>query len=549
MFLSNHWKSFKNLSKDKKYINSVYEKLLKVLSKRLNIKFKLNKPIKFWRVLIGPWLILYLVNNYDKWLIVKKQKKKVLKELKNYKIKKPSLLVNYDINDFYLKAREDKNYNYECLRRIINYKRSYIKDFKFKQQINYSKLNNQLPKRKIIHFLDYFFSFFSLFFSKYIIDIQYIPKKILLKIFLHSKIIPSLHRFNFFDFQREKVFLNYKERQSLFNKKSVYKFNDFEKFIILNLVSDFPIQYFEHFQKNREKIKFLSFFSKKIIISTVSYIFNEKFKFYLAEMISKNSKLVVIEHGGCLDYKFDSFLEHDDKICFKRVSWDKSANKKKIQLPVIQLLPNKNYSKKKNTKKILFLLTEILTFPMKLQCLPYNCHISKEASNFERILNKIHKQHHSNINIRYASNLNKKNNFITNRLKKKFPKINFYNYKIGPSFEEDLSRSQMVICTNADTPLSQSIASKRPTLLYMDKKHYNFSYRSNKMLKILKKQKIYFDNPNLLASMINKLAANPESEWFHSHKIEKILNLFEKNFFCYDKNWLPKWQNFLMNLC
>ena len=102
MFLSNHWKSFKNLSKDKKYINSVYEKLLKVLSKRLNIKFKLNKPIKFWRVLIGPWLILYLVNNYDKWLIVKKQKKKVLKKLKNYKIKKPSLLVNYDINDFFV---------------------------------------------------------------------------------------------------------------------------------------------------------------------------------------------------------------------------------------------------------------------------------------------------------------------------------------------------------------------------------------------------------------------------------------------------------------
>ena len=61
-----------------------------------------------------------------------------------------------------------------------------------------------------------------------------------------------------------------------------------------------------------------------------SHMFNEKFKFYLAEMVSNDCKLVVIEHGGCLDYKFDSFFNHEDKICFKKITWDKSKGSKKF---------------------------------------------------------------------------------------------------------------------------------------------------------------------------------------------------------------------------
>ena len=68
---------------------------------------------------------------------------------------------------------------------------------------------------------------------------------------------------------------------------------------------------------------------------------------------------------------------------------------------------------------------------MKIQCLPYNSHRSKEIKNIENILKKINKQYHNSINFRYSSSMNEKNNFIINYLKNKFPKINFYNYKKG----------------------------------------------------------------------------------------------------------------------
>ena len=281
----------------------------------------------------------------------------------------------------------------------------------------------------------------------------------------------------------------------------------------------------------------------------ISHMFNEKFKYYLAEMISKKSKLVVIEHGGCLDYNFDSFLDHEDKICYKKITWDKSLGVNKVQLPVIQLLSNKNNLYEKKSDKILILYCEILKYPMKIQCLPYNCHRSNEIINFKNILKKIQKKYHHKINFRYSSDMNKKNNFIINDLQKTFPKINFYNYKEGPSFQKDLSRSKIVICTNPETTLAQSVISKRPTLLYLQKEHYEFSNKSKMMLKLLKKEKIYFDTPNSLSQQINKLIKDPNNKWFGSHKVKNAFQLFEKKFFNVDKNWLNKWKNFIVNLC
>ena len=547
MFLSDHWKNFRKVNKDRIYINNVYEKLLKIISKKLNQEFRLKKPLIFWRIIIGPWLIFYLVSNFNKWQLVKYKKRQILKELKKFNIKNHSNLINYDINDFYKKARENDSYNNICLYRIINPKKININNINLEFR-NYKK-KEITSNTKAIHLLDYFFSFISLVFSKYLIDIQYFPKKVLLKLFLHTKILPSLHRLNINDFTKKNLTFKKKERLNLFDLDKNNNFDSFEKFIFSCLPTDFPIQYFENFKLNMKKISFLSSFPKKIIITMISHMFNEKFKFYLAEMVSNNCKLVVIEHGGCLDYKFDSFFNHEDKICFKKITWDKSKGSKKIQLPVIQLLPNKTNINKKKDDKILILFCEILKFPMKIQCLPYNSHRYQEVYNLKNILKRINKNYHTKINFRYSSSMNENNNSVINSLKKKFPKVNFYNYKKGPSLEEDLSRSQIVICTNPETTLAQSIISKRPTLLYLDKKHYKFSNKSNLMLRNLKKEKIYFDNFNSLAEHINNLLKNSKNKWFYSPNVKKAYKLFEKNFFNVEINWLDKWKKFLVNLC
>ena len=155
MFLSDHWKNFKKLNKDRIYVNNVYEKFLKIISKKLNQKFRLKKPLIFWRIIIGPWLIFYLVSNYNKWLLVKYKRNKIIKEFKKFNIKNFSNLINYDINDYYKKAREDDNYNNICINRIINFKEINISNINLK--LSNFKKKEITSRTKVIHLLDYFF--------------------------------------------------------------------------------------------------------------------------------------------------------------------------------------------------------------------------------------------------------------------------------------------------------------------------------------------------------------------------------------------------------
>ena len=48
-----------------------------------------------------------------------------------------------------------------------------------------------------------------------------------------------------------------------------------------------------------------------------SHFFNERFKIWLAEMISKGSKLQIAHHGGSLPPQLSLFIDHNEKISDK----------------------------------------------------------------------------------------------------------------------------------------------------------------------------------------------------------------------------------------
>ena len=48
------------------YVDIVYEKLLPYVSKELNKLHNENHSIRYWRILIGPWLLHHINVFYDK---------------------------------------------------------------------------------------------------------------------------------------------------------------------------------------------------------------------------------------------------------------------------------------------------------------------------------------------------------------------------------------------------------------------------------------------------------------------------------------------------
>ena len=61
------WKNNKNFSKDFAYLNKIFERLIILISNQLNSYHKKNFSLRFWKILIGPWLSTFIHIYFERW--------------------------------------------------------------------------------------------------------------------------------------------------------------------------------------------------------------------------------------------------------------------------------------------------------------------------------------------------------------------------------------------------------------------------------------------------------------------------------------------------
>ena len=66
-----HWNDREKLYHDRDYIASVYERYLENISEKLNKIHKCNYPIRYWRIIIGPWLLHFIEIIFDRYVCLK----------------------------------------------------------------------------------------------------------------------------------------------------------------------------------------------------------------------------------------------------------------------------------------------------------------------------------------------------------------------------------------------------------------------------------------------------------------------------------------------
>ena len=80
-----HWDDRKKYFKDSIYLRDINAKTLVVLTDALNKYHKVNYPVRFWQILIGPWLHKFIHIVFDKYEILRQISDK-------YKIEKSFIL-------------------------------------------------------------------------------------------------------------------------------------------------------------------------------------------------------------------------------------------------------------------------------------------------------------------------------------------------------------------------------------------------------------------------------------------------------------------------
>lgn len=521
---SYHWDDRQKLFKDYLYIEILYEELLLDLSKKLNYIHSVNHSLRYWRILIGPWLINFISILFDRWSMLKQtiDKEKIIEC--TVKEHDPISLVANDFKSFSNLLQDDEwqeGIYAQLLELLWRDKINIIKIAKTKK--NNKTKDDIRPEVKTT-----FKTVKSLLSKLFIKDNSYflistyltIPAQIKLQIMLGQ--FPCLWQ----RIQPPYVKPDIHKRTWDLNAKS--KDNSFEN-VVRKLISyHIPTVYLEGYKKFDEETSQINWpQNPKAIFTSNSYNSDDFFKKWTAEKIEKGIPLIIAQHGG--NYGMSKFSMHDNhpiKIADKFLSWGWSDN----SISKIKPLGNiKMFNKKKvahNSKGVALMVQMsierysnlIFSCPISSQFLDYQ----DDQENFLKILpQKIRKQ----VLIKlykedYGWN-------VENRWKDKIPEVKIETSK--QNIFKFFNKSRIYISTYNATTYLESLFINMPTIVFWNPKHWELRKDAIKFFDIIKSAGIFHETPSSAAQQLVKIWDDVDSWWF-SEKVQNARIRFCKQY-------------------
>ena len=523
-----HWDDRQKFFKDYLYLENLYEKILLDLSNKLNHIHSVDYSIRYWRILIGPWLILFISTLFDRWFMLKQTiDKKDITEC-NIIERDPMSVVPNDMSHF-LNIYVDDDWNEAIYGQLLEmYWNDMVKIKKIKKlSINNTHKDNKNPGVKPAFKIYNKKCWISLFNKLLPKDDSYFFISTSLSLKIDFKLQIKLGQFPKL-WQRlpaPLIKLDIEQRQWRLDDKS--KDTSFEDVARRFIPYHVPTVYLEGF-KELEKATIHSGWPKrpKAIFTSNAFYSNDVFKKWAAEKTETGTTLVIGQHGGHYGMTPFNFEEvHQIDIADKYLSWGWSDNLRPKILPVGNL---KSHNRKvrcdlNGTALMVELCMSRYSFhiyahPQARQYLDY---LDDQKKFLEILPHKLRKQ----VLLRlYPSDygLDQKN-----RWKDKMPEV-----QIDPGNQSILNlikKSRLYISTYNATTYLESLYWNVPTLIFWNPKHWELKENAKTYFELLKSVGIFHDTPEGAAQqMIN--VWDDIDLWWNSKEVQNARLKFCKQY-------------------
>jgi putative transferase (TIGR04331 family) len=545
-----HWDDRVKLSKDYEYLKNLHQKLLTSLTNYLNKLHKTNHSIRYWQIILDPWLFSYLGILFDRW--------ENIRNCFNYNRKFDVIFLSEN-NSFdkymcwleFVRMVSDDYWNQLLCQRILineygdNVNIKYIelpKNSNIKS-ISSLKLLKKLLKRAIYSSINIYNNFFQKNKFAFIESYFRLPSLFLLNFKLGQipRIeLPPLFEINKIKNQDHINYLTKIREEGLIDFNSIDRF---ELFIQKWIVKDLPqsiIEFYQTFNLKASQIKF----NPSVIITANAHWGDISAKYWFAQNVNKGKKLLILEHGGSLPAKKELFNFEEDISDFK-ITWFLPYNTKHVQLPPSKLVKYKNkspHARKKPSKGFLLIVgneqqryvNRVSFYPLSKQCLESFILIKKFYFNLDIFIKnktklKPYYNQGFNTTARYSELLG------SDKIVK------------GKNLTKIMEYSKIIVCTYPETTFSEAMYTGVPTILLYPEHLYERNPVAYPLIQILKSVNILFIDPHEAALHINKIWENPE-KWWNSGAVIEARTEFFKQALNIDSNWMNEWKNFLLKI-
>ncbi|EOQ97994.1 transferase, TIGR04331 family [Leptospira wolbachii serovar Codice str. CDC] len=531
-----HWRDRSKLGIDHDYLKEFYERILIALVQKLNIWHGLEEEEKFWRILIGPWLLTYVSVIWDRWenlriAFQKEDSYHTAVSLNSLNFAEPS-----DYSEFLQFIGSDL-WNFRKYQEILlfQYKEKInplsIEELFVFQEQSYRELKKVGLKQKLVNLVD---KIGSLFDSK--------TKKVL---FFHSYFNrKNFYLLNFFLNQLPRSYASEFEFEIGAHEKSLFRLesipfdpkNSFEDFVLYDILKEIPQSYLESFSDLYYAVRKIKY-QPKIIFTANAHFWHEPFKLWMAQASKENTKLVISSHGGSIPPKMSMF-NHEEDISNCMVTWFKAANLKQRQLPPSKII-EKRISRRGRYCTMIGM--ELLRYAYRAEAAPMSSLVIDHFDDTVTFCNSLSDTVSKDLQIWPYPNQgwDTKNRYTDIFGREKI--------SLSKSYQHIYSDSRFIVCTYPQTTFSEAMASGRPTiLLLMD--FFETDPVADELLEILKLNKIIFTDPILAANHVSSVWDDLDS-WWESDSVKIAREKFnEVALGGLSNNWLFRWSKFFNQL-
>lgn len=547
------WKPATKIKDAADYCYGVYKTLLPLLSETLNFIHGVSYPLRYWQILIGPWLLHFIEVLYDRYKRIEKALE-ISSDFYTYALPREQCnLTSIDMFDFLAGAAAKVNNDYYnlklfslaayelCPQKIIE------KDIRVESKVRATPKN---CKKNVFHYSN--FNLIKTLLTRKLVNLSIKSSVVLSEMYdinlsdmLLLKWKTGFGLISFKDFYSLKKTSCTKVSPNLRERVKLKGYPDkFQSLLYKVLPYAMPMCYMENYKLYRDSIK--NFDYVKIIGSATGWYSNERFKFFAAAAAAKKEvSLVDFQHGG--GYGTLLTLPVETISCEKDIfyvwGWESQASgdKKLKNLPSPHLSIIKDTYFFKN-KQILFISTGFpryhYRFTTMLQPEDIMLYLNDQIELFGALSEEIRK------NIIYRSYPIDYNWGERERLLQRYPDIKLLN---KGSLIEYMQNVKFLIIDHPVTSFVQALAINVPSILYWNDGVWLMRPESEKYFAMLRSAGVIYKTPTEAAKKIIDMYDDPLN-WWQSEEVQHARSAFLLQYGYSRKDWMDVWTKEISSL-
>ena len=499
--------------------DELFRKLSQILSSELNKQHGENFSKRYWEIIYGSWLRLFMNRVIHYWTCLEKisDRNSLVLDVPN---SEPQNFVPLD------------QIEYESISRKPHWNQFIIAEVakKLGFQFNIIKHSYTAPSpEQAVH---------SSFLKKSVIRVfrimRFLSKKevVMISTYTHWYLkLKLMIRFKELPYFIDDSFsvpscdydLNLrKELEKSLSERGISS-NALEECLISLIAMNIPKSILEGYSSIKDLASKCSFPKNPKTILTTWTVNNEIFRFYVARKTEEGTKLCILCHGG-EHHLYSDYHDHELEICDRYFTWGWEGYSQKHFLGFCQLHIKKSRIIG-DESSLLLILTEVDSDIQYFASIPsYEQYADEYLNDQIDFINNLNPITSSLLNVRLAES---GYSIAKEKIKEKIPQIHFLDR--AQNLEPYWDKAKILVISYNETAIVKALSSGKPTVVFFRRENNEMNEISNRVYEDLKKCGIFHDSPISASLHINDIWNNVE-EWWNTKEVIQAVSFFNENF-------------------